>query len=845
MFSTTSVESLFLFVDSDGVSGTGYSVGTMGAEFMVELDGWNDSVQSSDVCEYAPSSETDAYDWNSWESLGGAASRLDGSRLEAMGEVREALSADARFMLLSQDQMARLSVSASVPLEGGALKVTQSLSPSVPLSGILPVSESTSILTLEFECDGASGTVESVALTLENLPALTSVIEPFTLEPGEVETLNISVDTSDVDLAQFVSASVSEEGIESSFTEVVVTGHPARAYVGAAPSSVEIDGAFGDWYLRTLSDVDLLEVENDNIDISEVGVFNTTLSSSFFISVDGEMCSGSYVPYMRSKPVPGDGGGAAVPVTRKTAEDITRVYIDGDMSTSTGLLVSVESKVIGADYLIEVRGLNGEVVSSTLSAYSGTSWALASQDLDVEVDSQRMEVGVLAYNIGGAVDIEFIIETTDWRQRKDYVALDTAAMLALTGGLGAAVGTESWAVYEDTTSSKATAASNQRKIFYDGTNFWSFFYDGTNTMYKYSTDGGATWSTAARAFSTIPGVTNVSLWYDEAGSSVYIVGDSGAKDLTVCVGKGSVSPSAHSISWVSYNLSISTYEASYKNASICQDPDGRIWVASTSNVNTNQVRYQLRAYQSNNAGDITAWTDKGNILNQQAAASNPKITIVPGDGTSALIFAVYSVEGKVACKYHDGSGWSSEDSVYAAGASAANTEFAPGAALLDANGVLHVVYGTGAVDGSTPEADIEYRYYQISTDTWSTARTMDVTTTSSNSYPCISLDESTGNVYVMWIENATKEVKIEKNVSGSWSSVSISQTTGTKVYLTSIYSAPSESYICFQWTETSGPLYDVVFERIPEFSEVVVPVLFMLTVFIAIYRRRARPEEPA
>ena len=54
IFGTTSVESFFLFVDSDDDRDTGYAVGTMGADFMVELDGWNGSVQSSDVSMYAP-----------------------------------------------------------------------------------------------------------------------------------------------------------------------------------------------------------------------------------------------------------------------------------------------------------------------------------------------------------------------------------------------------------------------------------------------------------------------------------------------------------------------------------------------------------------------------------------------------------------------------------------------------------------------------------------------------------------------------------------------------------------------------------------------------------------------
>ena len=344
-----------------------------------------------------------------------------------MGNLQEAPSSDARFILLSQDQMARRSVSASVPVEGGALIVRQSLSPSVPISGIMASSDSEAILTLEFTCDGVEGTVDSVDVQLENLSPVVSEFEPFTLQPGEVVTVDFEVDTSSLSSGQFVSAQVSEADIGSSFASVDVVGQPARAYVGAVPSSVSIDGAFGDWTDRTASDVDLVEVLNANIDIRHVGVFNTSDSSSFFISVAGEMCSGSYVPVMKGKPVPGSGG-VVVPVTRKTAEDITRIFIDSDMSSATGYPVSVDSKLIGADYRIEVRGLNGEVVSSILQRYSGVSWLLVSSDVDAEVDWQRMELGVPSYELDGAVAIDFIIETTDWRQYKDYVALDEATI---------------------------------------------------------------------------------------------------------------------------------------------------------------------------------------------------------------------------------------------------------------------------------------------------------------------------------------------------------------------------------------------------------------------------------
>jgi hypothetical protein len=95
----------------------------------------------------------------------------------------------------------------------------------------------------------------------------------------------------------------------------------------------------------------------------------------------------------------------------------------------------------------------------------------------------------------------------------------------------------------------------------------------------------------------------------------------------------------------------------------------------------------------------------------------------------------------------------------------------------------------------------------------------------------------------MWVRDTTYELLVMKNVSGTWSSVTVDQNSYAKNYLTSIYSAPGESYICMQWTQNTTSPYEVIFEKIPEFSDVVLPVFFVLTLFIAVYRRNSRREE--
>ena len=119
-------------------------------------------------------------------------------------------------------------------------------------------------------------------------------------------------------------------------------------------------------------------------------------------------------------------------------------------------------------------------------------------------------------------------------------------------------------------------------------------------------------------------------------------------------------------------------------------------------------------------------------------------------------------------------------------------------------------------------------------------------------YPTISLDTSTGDLYVLWLQNvlgdpayAPRTVIGRKCVSGTWSNMTIEpQTTFAKQYLTSIYSVSGEFKICWQWTQNATAPIEVLFDRtvIPEFSVLTVPLIGSI-VILATYARRSRRED--
>ncbi len=196
--------------------------------------------------------------------------------------------------------------------------------------------------------------------------------------------------------------------------------------------------------------------------------------------VYGEICAGVYIPKSCVVPMSSGGGGGTMLPTKKTAEDFMRVYIDSDMSQSTGLRVSTGSYAIGADYMVEIRGLCCEISSVTLNIYEDGDWSELSVQVDAAKDESRMEIGVPSSVIGGASQIDFVIETTDWSGDTDTAPTEAYEITMRT-----------WAVDSSGPTSTATQTSNQRKVFQDGANFWSFYIEMDPTRYTPTARTGA------------------------------------------------------------------------------------------------------------------------------------------------------------------------------------------------------------------------------------------------------------------------------------------------------------------------------------------------------------------
>jgi len=830
------VSSYYLFIDSDGASSTGYLVSGIGADYMLQLDGWNGSVQSTALSEYG--SVDDEYDWNSWDSGDSLSAIVEGNELEAMAQMPLTLSSSARFMLMTQNSLEQHSLSYAVPEKGGLLVVEIEAGTGVGLGGLIDISANVPMVRMYITAEGEGGTITSISPSIDGA-SLVSTIDDIELEAGDETTVDVFVNTLSADIGSLVIASVNSTGVESTFAGLQIIGGEVRAYVDSPPTDIQIDGAFADWSDKTAADSD--SSPNGNIDIDAVGAVNGTSYSAFYVSVMGDMCGGSFIPVIKEKPS-GGGGGNPAPPSRKTGEDILRIYIDSDVNSSTGQVVTLSSKIIGADHLLEISGVNGQIVSRSVKVYDAGQWTTnSSASIDAAKDRSQLELGVSSSSIGGVSSFDFIVETTDWRQRTDFATSVPLGAGSLVGGIPSGASILSWHIESPTASSSATAMSYQRKMFHDGTNHWSFYFDGTNTVYRYSTNGGLTWTLGGQAFSST-GVDEASLWYDSSNNSIYVVGDTAAATTTVNLRSGVVSPSTHSIAWDGPDVkpAVSTDAVGGKNTYISKDRAGYLWVMSSNRTQTTPTRHDLSVFVSTSPGSVLSWHHSRNMLPATVNQENIKGSIV-NIGSGSNMLAVYGYLGNVASRTLTSS-WSVETIIYAIGtANPGNTDNTPPSVVVDARGVAHVVYGNGHDQSGTSLPFIYYVYNRGAG--WSVPYRLDSQKNNEGCfYPTISVDSATGNVFAFWVATSGHiglVIQAKKNVSGTWVSFSgSSDTTSPKQYLTSIYSAPTESQMCWQWTQNTTGTIEVEFDGLPEFSDIVLPVVGMAAVFVFVYRRR-------
>jgi len=420
--SSTSADSLIVFIDEDDSAATGYTIENMGADYLIEVYGWDNAIQSKQFSGYDGS---DQNNWSAWGFAGGLSAAISGNQMEiSIASTVHLFGDDAKFMFMTKRGSEIGEICSAQISEGqGALVVKQT---PMDANGIIG---SNTVMELELTAYGSAVTVNTISFAQSGVGSASVSGLPVTVSVGSPATLNVEAPVTSLTQGTYVEVSVSAVTGDGS---VNIIGHDLQAYANAPPAGISIDGAFADWAVINKSSDTANDVGNPNVDIADYASVNSTTQAFFYLKVSnsGQIFTGGSVPQARERPeTPGEPGepgepGTPKPLPRKTGEDITRIYID---TIAGGQNIGG----IWADHLIEIKGINGDITSRRLYSLPGKHFI---KNIDAANGIRELEAGLALTDIGYTGNLTAYFETTDWENNEDEVTpVDVNALPASSG----------------------------------------------------------------------------------------------------------------------------------------------------------------------------------------------------------------------------------------------------------------------------------------------------------------------------------------------------------------------------------------------------------------------------
>jgi len=389
-------DSIFVFVDEDNSRNTGYPIGDLGADSLVEVYGWLDlTVVRHGVTSlvFNETGQIRSNDWHRFISSGSADAAFNGQELEIRTSAKD--PSKARVLVYAADNLGNFdpadgSIRATLPtVIVGQHTVAQDIvaSPKVPFLRVsfAPMGGVTHINSLNVTRRGTSADPVDLALYRDNgnggLDANDTRLSTGTLA-GSTLRLTVNEDVL-VPVVYWVEAQWTNRTPTTTFglvvTDVTSNGtasfrapETGLVYLGAAPTSLRVDGAFGDWQGRPYGQDLLGDVVNRtgslaydaNVDLLATAV-DVGTNFTGYVRVDGRMLGGQDVATSRVRTypsIPSNNTTAPSPVVRpQEGVDVVYAYIDADNSSATGLWADIGGRIYGLDYAIAVVGRNGVV----------------------------------------------------------------------------------------------------------------------------------------------------------------------------------------------------------------------------------------------------------------------------------------------------------------------------------------------------------------------------------------------------------------------------------------------------------------------------------------------------
>ncbi len=321
-----------LFLDTDQDHTTGYMFEGMGADFMLEIKGWNGNVVGSQLYTFRGS---DNDDWHGYTSVGNIVSRSQDQTVETQiawsaldmvdpGPVTVAVHSQSydgyhdksdhlvsnSLAILSIDQRSVCSETLSgagqslLGFDATATEIDAVLeSIQIAFKGTAPLSSITSARVLN-----SAGS--SVAETSQLSSTINLNMGGITIPAGQTQSFTVAVDISasagsgtTIGAQITSSAGISVTGGIASLT----TGSSSHdlGYIDVVPIGVMIDGGFSDWSSSSNDEIEEPTTgSNPSIDISKYGAYNDGSKLAFYLRTNGDFMGGASVPITASTRAP-------------------------------------------------------------------------------------------------------------------------------------------------------------------------------------------------------------------------------------------------------------------------------------------------------------------------------------------------------------------------------------------------------------------------------------------------------------------------------------------------------------------------------------------------------------
>ncbi len=439
-------DGFYIFIDRDGDAGTGYLVRGLGADHMVAVIGWNGTVALQATYVFSASASQD--DYAGFQRSSDPLVAFRGGEVEVGTSLvtgpSSRFSVCARHTNTTDDwsevNFARSGPAVAVLQEFVAPEVTEGYTDERMFNLVITVKDAS--VDLEGLVLETSGTVVPVEVKVTRGSELLGsgagdeimFQEPVRLREGEPVTLSVAASfPAGSDTGSFGLSIDGAEGLvlgsNATVTVTSVQTGSRMTYVGSAPTSITVDGAFADWGTVPTSEDPLGDVvlegvglfANADVDISSVVAWSAGPNAYFYMSVDGRMMGGSSLPGALVRwAEPPEPAGSMPNITGEEhlfGADFAYAFIDLDGNASTGFAVG------GAESAVAVSGKDGVVMSAEAFAFVDGAW-VPTREVQAAADGYRLEVGAAIEALGMSVEEDYHITfmAQDWRGSEDYAA---------------------------------------------------------------------------------------------------------------------------------------------------------------------------------------------------------------------------------------------------------------------------------------------------------------------------------------------------------------------------------------------------------------------------------------